>query len=137
MKLKTIFIFLLLIILSGNNFISYCQNPQSSQPNVQAQKIKDQILKIGIANELTITPRLGKKHHGTIVKIEEDHFEMVEVDLKQIIKINYSDLKKVRKGYGQKNMFGKRISPQTNVIVGAVIFAWTIAGVMWGISQTR
>ncbi len=137
MKLKSLIIFLSLIIMSGNNLVGYCQNSQSGQPNEQAKKIKNQILKIGLANDLTTATRSGESYHGTIIKIEEEYFEIVEVDLKQIIKISYSDTKKVRKGYGQKNIFGKRISPLTSVVVGVAFFGSLMGVALWGASQTR
>jgi|RhiMethySRZTD1v2_1073278.scaffolds.fasta_scaffold1498318_2 hypothetical protein len=99
----------------GNNTPAFCQSSQNVPS--QVQKVKDQVQKVGILEDVTVILLTGKEYYGSISKIEPDSFEIAEVDLKQKMAFDYKDVKKVRKGYGQRNSFtGKRGNPRTQLI---------------------
>src|SRR5262249_31883323 len=106
MKLKRHFqIAAITFFLAFGNFTQvFCQatqnNPASSP---QIQKVKDKVQKLGITEDVTVILLTGKEYYGAISKIEPDSFEIAEVDLKQRITFDYTDVKKVRKGYGGWN----------------------------------
>jgi len=104
----------------GNNVTAFCQSPQNSPS--QVQKVKDQVQKFGIAEDVTVILLTGKEYYGAISKIESDIFELAEVDLRQKMAFDYKDVKKVRKGYGDQHLIsGKRGNPRTQAIVAIVV----------------
>ena len=69
-RILTILLILLLSVHSG-----FGQTPAP-----QAEKIRQQVRKIGLAGEITIILHTGAKHHGALTAIEADHLEVAEVD---------------------------------------------------------
>src|SRR5215510_7384941 len=101
-------------LIFANSAAVYCQSPQNSPASErQIQTVKDYVQKIGQGKDVTVILFSGVEYYGAISKIEEDSFEIAEVDLKQMVTIAYADAKKVEKGYGQMNSStGKREKPQ-------------------------
>ncbi len=87
----------------------------------QALEIKAQVQKIGLGKHVTVILPDKREFYGSIGNIEADGFQILEVDLNQSLAFKFSEVKKVRKGYGGKGAFGKRVNPRTNLITGAVI----------------
>ena len=89
--------------------------PQASAQPSQAStdktdKIAAKIMKIGIRADVTVKLYNGKTLHGFINRIEDQEFEISEVDLKTSLVIRYNEVKRVESGYGPKNLLGNRIS---------------------------
>jgi hypothetical protein len=106
-------------LVLGNNVTAFCQSPQNSPSRVQ--KVKDQVQKFGMAEDVTVILLTGKEYYGAISKIEPDSFEIAEVDLRQKMSFDYKDVKKARKGYGDRHLItGKRVNPRTEVIIAIV-----------------
>ena len=81
-------------------------------------KLKQQIEKIGVGQKIALILLKGDEYYGTIAQIGVSEVQIVEVDLKQLISIQYDQLKKVRKGYGRLNSIsGKRVNPRANRII--------------------
>src|SRR5262249_11454236 len=81
---------------------AYCQYPRVNR-EIQIQKVKDQVQKIGIGEDITVMLFSSLEYYGAISKIESDSFEIKEVDLRQTVTITYKDVMKVEKGYGVMN----------------------------------
>src|SRR5262245_65206649 len=88
----------------GNN-ATFCRSPLNIPS--QVQKVKDQVQKIGIGEDVTVILLTGKEYYGSITEIEPDSFKIAEVDLKQKMAFDYKDVKKVRKGYGGRGLGGQ------------------------------
>jgi len=83
---------------------AYCQSPQNNPASApQIQTVKDYVQKIGKGEDVTVILLSGVEYYGAISKIEEDDFEIAEVDLKQMVAISYADVYMVEKGYGEMN----------------------------------
>jgi hypothetical protein len=119
----------------GNNTPAFCQ-PSQNVPS-QIQKVKDQVHKVGILENVTVILLTGKEYYGSISKIEPDSFEIAEVDLKQKMAFDYKDVKKVRKGYGGRGFGGKRINPRHNLIAGIAVVGFISIMTILVISQTK
>jgi len=129
-------------LIFANSAPAYCQSPQNKPASSsQIQKVKDQIQKLGVAEDVTVILLSGVEHYGAISKIEPDSFEIAEVDLRQMVAIAYKDVKKVEKGYGEMNSSTgkrqKRVKSRSDLI-------WLIAGVgslvglgLWGASKVK
>src|SRR5262249_45445061 len=79
-------------------------SPQDSPASErQIQTVKDYVQKIGQGKNVTLLLFSGVEYYGAISKIEEDDFEIAEVDLKQMVAISYADVYLVEKGYGELN----------------------------------
>jgi len=111
-------------LASGNNTPAFCQSSQNVPS--QVQKVKDQVQKLGIAEDVTVILLTGKEYYGAISRIEPDSFEITEVDLKQKMALDYKDVKKVRKGYGGRGFAGKRVNPRVGKIAGVAVVAGLI-----------
>jgi len=100
-------------LILANSAPAHCQSPQNNPPPVSlVQQVKDQVRKIGLGEDVTVTLFSGIEYYGAISKIEPDSFEIAEVDLKQIVTIAYADALKVEGGYGAMNpSTGKRELP--------------------------
>lgn len=123
------------VLVVGSNAPAFGQSPQSAPS--QAQKVKDQVQKLGIAEDLTVILLTGKEYYGAISKIESDSFEIAEVDLKQKMAFDYKDVKKVRKAYGGRGFGGKRVNPRTSLIAGIAVVAFVLGMAIYGASQTK
>src|SRR5262245_32405260 len=122
-------------LVLGNNAPAFCRSRQNSPS--QVQKVKDQVQKVGIAEDVTVILLSGKEYYGAISRIEPDSFEITEVDLKQKMAFDYKDVKKVRKGYGGRTFGGKRVNPRTNLIVGIAVIGGLIGLLFWSASQLK
>ena len=81
--------------------------PQSS--SAQRDKIESKIRKIGVRKDVTVKLHKGKTYHGFINRIDDQQFEISEVDLKTSVVIRYDEVKKVESGYGAKGPLGNRV----------------------------
>jgi len=118
---------------------AYCQSPQNSPASPsQIQSVKDQVQKIGKAEDVTVILFSGVEYYGAISKIEADSFEIAEVDLKQMVTIAYTDVLKVEKGYGQMNSStGKREKPPNmnpSKSHSVLIYLFVTLGAMVGVA---
>jgi len=103
----------------------------------QAQKIKENVDKIGIGGRITVILNTGEERYGTVSDIGTTAFEIAEVDLKQKVSIDYTEVKKVRHNYGGKNYIsGKRPDPKWGLIAGVAIFGTLLILILVGLSQS-
>jgi len=118
----------LALLITSSNLCFAQTNPAntSQMKQVQAAKLeqlKKQVEKIGIGRKITVIRLDEREFYGSVSNLEADGFQMDEVDLKQTISFKYTELKKVRKGYGGKNYaVGKRVKPGRGLLYGLAIF---------------
>src|SRR5215510_15056900 len=96
-------------LIFANIAAVYCQSPQNRPaPAPRIQTVKDYVQKIGQGKDVTVIMFSGVEYYGAISKIEDDSFEIAEVDLKQMVAISYADVMKVGRGYSEMNSSGRR-----------------------------
>ena len=118
-SLVAILVSLSLLVVSAQQVWSQQSAPVLDQ---QAMKIKDRVGELGLGTDVTVILQQGREYYGFIQDIGLESFVVAEVDLKQPITIDYSEVKKVRKGYGGKNYItGKRVNPKTNRIASVAL----------------
>jgi|ERR1041384_4508879 hypothetical protein len=88
-----------------------------------AARIREKIEDLGVGHRLTVKMKNGDYYHGTISKIEPASFEVAEVDLAQVVKFQYAEIKSLYGSYGEKNLFGKRPNPKTGSIIALAAVA--------------
>jgi hypothetical protein len=95
----------------------------------RVEQIKGKLCSLGIASRVTVMLNNGNERYGSIERLDEDSFQVAEVDLKQVFTVAYSDVKKVREGYGNTNQFtGKRWNPiWAKISLVAVIVMFVVA----------
>lgn len=103
-------------------------------------KTKAKIEKIGIRGDLTVSLQNGRTNHGFVNRIDDESFEMTEIDLKTNLTIRYDEVKKVESGYGQKGPLGNRVGKKGRnigriILIGLAAFV-TIAVVV-GVTDKR
>jgi len=81
-------------LIFANSAAAYCQSPQNSPASERRiQKVKRQVRVIGIGDDVTVELLSGVEYCGAISKIEEDSFEIAEVNLRKMVTIAYADVK--------------------------------------------
>lgn len=105
-----------------------CFGQTVQNPAAQTDKIKQQIEKFGIRKKITVIKLDGKELFGSILNIEADHFDLDEVNSRQLARVRFDEVKKIKKGLGNLNAFtGKRVNPPNRIVIGA-IFVGAIIG---------
>ncbi len=66
----------------------------------QAAKIRQQVGKIGVLGNVTVSIVNGPEYYGSISRIGADDFSINEVDQRREIVVRYSEVRRVREGYG-------------------------------------
>lgn len=99
----------LALVLLGSSAIG--QTPQ-------ANNIHQQVGRIGVLGKITVRTKSGPEYYGSVSRIGSDDFAVNEVDQLREITLRYSEVNRVRAGYGTtRNIYGRRIHPHTKLIV--------------------
>lgn len=107
MRLRLLSVFLMATVFTQARGQQPQPTPQGSA--AQTDKIAAKIVKIGIRADVTVKLYSGKTYHGFINRIDDQQFEISEVDLKTSLVIRYDEVKKVERGYGEKGPLGNRV----------------------------
>lgn len=111
-------IFVLLTLFLTNT--CFAQTNQNSDQQVET--IKRQVEKFGVRKKVTVVTLDNKNLFGRILNIEADYFDLDEINSKQLVRVRFDQVKKVKKGLGNLNAFtGKRVNPPNQFIVGAIV----------------
>ena len=118
--LKRIFIALLCLFGLTTTTIA-----QTSPPflDKDAARIREKIEDLGVGHRLTVKMKNGDYYHGTVSKVDPAGFEMAEVDLAQVVKFQYAEIKSLYGSYGEKNLFGKRPNPKKSGFIALGVLA--------------
>ena len=114
-----------LLLVFGLTIVTTAQTPPPFLDK-NASHIRAQVEDLGVGHRITVKMKNDDYYHGTISKIESDNFEIAEVDIAQVVKFHYAEIKSLYGSYGQKNIFGKRPNPKT----GAIVAAGVVGGLM-------
>ena len=87
----------------------HAQDQQTQRSSAQRVKMESKIRKIGVRKDVTVKLNNGKTYHGFINRIDDQQFEMSEVDLKTSVVVRFDEVKKVESGYGAKGPLGNRV----------------------------
>ncbi|HEY1241236.1 MAG TPA: hypothetical protein VGF16_11810 [Bryobacteraceae bacterium] len=103
-----------------------------------ANQIRQQVAKIGVLGNLTVSTPGGMEYYGNLRSIGSDDFTINEVDLGHPVTLRYEEVSKVRSGYGtSRNIYGKRIHPHTKLIVGLLVVGGLLALVFVAVASDR
>ncbi|HKV38781.1 MAG TPA: hypothetical protein VJX67_06185 [Blastocatellia bacterium] len=98
----------------------------------RSEHIKRTVKHIGVGSKITVFLTNGDDLHGAVTSIDEERFQVAEVDLHRVVTAEYKDVTKVRRGYGGMNLFtGRRASYPSWVKIVAItgvllLIAWPI-----------
>src|SRR5205085_3015698 len=96
------------------------QTQKLAPADKQIEKIKRVVNKVAVGNRITVYLKNGDDLHGTVTNISANDFDIAEVDFHKLLTINYTDVKKVREGYGEINLLtGKRRNPPRGFKIAA------------------
>jgi hypothetical protein len=76
-------------------------------PDTRIEKVKAKVNKIGVRENITVFHINGNKYHGFVLRISDSDFEITEIDRKTNFTFQYSEVKKVDEGYGEKGPLGR------------------------------
>lgn len=108
-----------------------------SKEEKRIREIKKRLRQMGLARRVTVVLLNENERYGSIERIDEDSFQLTEVDLNQQVTILYKDVKKVRTGYGQFNPFtGKRVNPAWNLIAKIAVITFFVILVPLSVPRT-
>ena len=88
----------------------------------KARKVKRMVEKIGVAGRLTLYLKNGEELYGSVVLYDEESVQITEIDLKQVVTVQYINIKRVREDYGKRDLFtGKRSNPSKGFKIGLAV----------------
>ncbi|HEV8426453.1 MAG TPA: hypothetical protein VGQ41_00975 [Pyrinomonadaceae bacterium] len=117
------------LLLSDSRWV-LCQQP-ATQPSPQvvvnldqhSDKMKRNILKLGVGHQVTAVLKDGLEYHGAITEIGDESFKLAEIDLKQVFTVRYDNVKKLYRDYGEKEpIFGRNPKRQAIILVSIMTF---------------
>lgn len=86
------------------------------------KKIRNKVINIGPGGKITVIKHDKNKFYGKVVAYSDDTFSIREVDLKTDLTFKYSEINKIHRGDGEKNLItGKRNNPQKGWLYGLAI----------------
>lgn len=138
MKHSLLAILASLALLITSNHLCFAQTNPSQMKQVQAaalEKLKKEVEEIGIGKKITVIRLDEREFYGSVNNIEADGFQIDEVDIKQPLSFKYTELKKVRSGYGGKGYGGKRVKSGRGWLYGAAIFGTLFVILAVGLSD--
>ena len=104
----------------------------------QADKIRQQVDKIGLLGNITVSATGGAEYYGSVNRIGADDFSINEVDQRREITLRYNEVKRVRPGYGtSRNIQGQRIHPRTTLIVTLAVVGGLLALVFVAVASDK
>ena len=104
----------------------------------QADKIHSHVDKIGTLGNITVSTMGGAEYYGSVSRIGADDFSINEVDQRREITLRYSEVKRVRAGYGTtRNIRGQRIHPRTKLIVTLAVVGGLLALVFVAVAADK
>jgi hypothetical protein len=121
-----IFMLILTVRIPAASIGDPFQTPKSS--DMRIEKVKAKVNKIGVRENITVFHIDGKKYHGFVLRISDTDFEITEVDRKTNYTFQYSDVKKVDEGYGEKGPLGNRVGRRGRLF--GLIAGFTVAVVL-------
>ena len=105
---------------------------------LRADRIRQQVGRIGVLGNVTVSMAGGPEYYGSISRIGADDFSIQEVDQGREIAIRYGEVKKVREGYGTtRNIRGRRIHPRTKLIVTLAVVGGLLALVFIAVATDK
>ena len=117
------------VIGDGNIILQQPSGTAAKQLDPMVEKIRNKITAIGVGGAVTIYLKNGDELHGTVSHINSDTVELAEVDRRIAITVDYHEVKKIREGLGNVNVFtGRRVTrSHTARVIGLVIASAVIA----------
>jgi hypothetical protein len=113
---------------SGNATVPKQQSPpavSTPQSIKELEKTRRGIQKIGIGSPATLYLKNGDELHGTLSQYDLDTVQIAEVDRRQNISVNFTEIRKIRSGLGNVNVFtGQRVTRPHKLRIAA-LFAVT------------
>jgi hypothetical protein len=106
-QIVIIFMLILTVRVPAASADDPVQTPKSSDTRIE--KVKAKVNKIGVRENITVFHINGKKYHGFVLRISDSDFEITEIDRKTNYTFQYSEVKKVDEGYGEKGPLGNRV----------------------------
>jgi len=89
----------------------------------RTEQVKRTVRRIGLASKISVFLKNGDDLHGAVAALDQDKFQVAEIDLHQLITVEYKDVKKVRSGYGGINLFTGRRTSQPRWVVPVITAA--------------
>jgi hypothetical protein len=124
---QTLTCLLLLVLVPNCSLVGRGQTNQSPTPSTQtgltpkAENIKAQVAKLGVGKDVTVKLLNTKEYHGSIRIIDDRWFAIYEVELKQVISINYDEVRKVSRGYSLTTSSGRRVLDNHRRLIATII----------------
>jgi hypothetical protein len=138
----------LLVALVSLSLLAPCARPclarQTGAPTTaqaalaldqHARKMKRNVEKMGVGHQVTAVLKAGGEYHGTVSKVDDESFQVAEVDLKRVVTIKYDETKKLYGNYyfRKQPLVGR--NPRGNKIVIVSILALVAVGFIAGLAH--
>lgn len=119
-------------------FLTLVLGGTASGQTPRADKIRQQVGKIGVLGKITVSVINGPEYYGSVSRIGADDFAINEVDQRREITLRYSEVKRVRTDYGTtRNIYGRRIHPRTRLIVTLAVLGGLLTLVFVAVANDK
>jgi hypothetical protein len=109
----------------------------SAKDAKQIARIKREVDNYGVAAKVTVILKDKQERYGEITQIDDDTFQIVEIDMKRLLTFAYQDVQKVRYSYGNPNPFtGKRWHPRWGHIAAIALTAFLLVIIPLSVPRT-
>lgn len=100
-----------------------------------ARKMRRNVEKMGVGHQVTAVLKAGGEYHGAISKIDDESFQVAEVDLKRVVTIKYDETKKLYRDYYFRRQPIVGRNPRGNRIVLVSIMTLLAVGIIAGLAH--
>jgi hypothetical protein len=106
--------------------------------NSPEAKARENVSKIGLHGDITVYMPDGQEYYGAVSRIGTDDFSVDEVDQRREVTLKYSDVKKVRSGYGSgRAINGRRIHPTKRLWVMVAVVGGLLTLVLVAVASDK
>ena len=119
-------------------FLALVMGGAASGQTPQDDKIRQQVGKIGVLGNITVSVIKGPEYYGSVSRIGADDFAINDVDQRREIILRYSEVRRVRADYGTtRNIYGRRIHPRTKLIVTLAVLGGLLTLVLVALANDK
>ena len=103
-----------------------------------ADRIRQDVGKIGVLGEITVYVKDGREFYGSVGRIGPDDFTVADVDQKRDVTLRFDEVRKIAKGYGRGHTItGRRIPPKRKLITTLIVVGGLLTLVIVAVATDR
>jgi hypothetical protein len=103
----------------------------------RAEGVKNKVIALAPNDRISVIPLQDQEEYGTLLSHDEDAFTFYDVDRKANVTLRYTDVRKVKSGYGGYSSVTRRHTDHTKAVVIALIVVGVLGGVIGAAAASK